>query len=119
MSNIGSRTFNLIADKYLTLANEEYLRQLSIGSNWSKLRLGAMLALTAPEATYDWQVRADLSTWSALLTSGAAVVGLAAGERQRYRGVALAFLQEIARALPPAPLGYGALVAAGPARALG
>ena len=46
MATIASRTFNLIADKYLTLANEEYLRPLSIGGNWNKLRLGAMLALT-------------------------------------------------------------------------
>jgi len=46
MSTIASRTFNLIPDKYLTLANEEYLRPLSIGNNWNKLRLGAMVALT-------------------------------------------------------------------------
>jgi hypothetical protein len=45
MAAIGSRTFNLIEDRYLTLANEEFLRPLSIGNNWSKLRLGAMLAL--------------------------------------------------------------------------
>ena len=45
MATIGSRTFNLLEDKYLTLANEEYLRRLAIGSNWTKLRLGAMLAL--------------------------------------------------------------------------
>jgi hypothetical protein len=50
MATIGSRTFNLIGDKYLSLANEEYLRQLSIGSNWNKLRLGAMVAL-APNGT--------------------------------------------------------------------
>ncbi len=46
MADIGSRTFNLIEDRYLTLANEEYLRPLSLGNNWSKLRLGAMVALT-------------------------------------------------------------------------
>ncbi len=46
MAIIGTRAFNLIEDKYLTLANEEYLRPLSIGNNWSKLRLGLMLALS-------------------------------------------------------------------------
>ncbi len=45
MAIIGTRAFNLIEDKYLTLGNEEYLRPLSIGNNWSKLRLGLMLAL--------------------------------------------------------------------------
>ena len=46
MASIGSRTINLIEDKYLTLANEEYLRPLSIGSNWTKLRIGMVCALT-------------------------------------------------------------------------
>jgi hypothetical protein len=50
MANIGSRTINLIEDKYLTLANEEYLRPLSLGNNWTKVRLGLMVALT-PNST--------------------------------------------------------------------
>ena len=54
MSNIGSRTFNLIGDKYLTLANEEFVRTLAIGSDWTRLRLGLLLALT-PDGTNDLQ----------------------------------------------------------------
>ena len=46
MASIGARTINLVEDKYLSIANEEYVRQLSIGSNWTKLRLGMMCALT-------------------------------------------------------------------------
>lgn len=46
MASIGSRIINLVEDKYLSLANEEYLRQLSIGSNWTKLRIGMVCALT-------------------------------------------------------------------------
>src|SRR5438876_3919296 len=45
MSVIASRAFNLIDDKYLTLANEEYVRTLAIGTNWTKLRIGMLLAL--------------------------------------------------------------------------
>ena len=54
MANIGTRTFNLIADKYLTLANEEYARTLAIGSNWTKLRLGLLLAMST-DGTSDLQ----------------------------------------------------------------
>ena len=46
MATIGSRTFNLIEGKYLSLANEEYLRPLAIANDWTRLRLGALLALT-------------------------------------------------------------------------
>ena len=54
MANIGSRTFNLIEDKYLTLANEEYARTLAIGSDWTKLRLGLLAALST-DGTNDLQ----------------------------------------------------------------
>ena len=50
MANIGSRLFNLLADKYLTLANEEWVRTLAIGNDWNKLRLGLLLAVT-PDGT--------------------------------------------------------------------
>ncbi|MBI1178319.1 hypothetical protein GC207_12860 [bacterium] len=46
MANIGSRTFNLVDDQYLSLANEEWVRTLAIGSNWTKLRLGVLLSVT-------------------------------------------------------------------------
>lgn len=54
MANIGSRTFNLIGDKYLTLANEEFVRTLAIGSDWTRLRLGLLLALST-DGTSDLQ----------------------------------------------------------------
>ena len=50
MANIGSRFFNLVSDQYLSLANEEYVRTLAIGTNWTKLRLGLLIALT-PDGT--------------------------------------------------------------------
>lgn len=50
MANIGSRVFNLVGDKYLSLANEEYVRTLAVGTNWTKLRLGMLIALT-PDGT--------------------------------------------------------------------
>jgi len=51
----------------------------------------ACLALAAPEETYDWEVREALEGWA----SGAeAAVGLAIGERQRYRGCVLRFTDQ-------------------------
>lgn len=52
MATIGVRSFNLIDDRYLALGNEEYVRPLAIGSNWTKLRLGMLVALT-PDGTSD------------------------------------------------------------------
>ncbi len=52
-------------------------------------RFAACLALAAPEETYDWEVRDALAGWAA--ESMAAVVGLAIGERQRYRGCVIRF----------------------------
>src|SRR5262249_8486869 len=79
---------------------------------------GACLALTAPAATYDWQVRNDLGDWAKVVAPDASALGLAVGERQRYRGVAVAFPHELKTPLAPPPFGYGALTAAGPALAL-
>jgi hypothetical protein len=50
MATIGSRLFNLVADKYLTLPNEEFVRTLAIGTDWNKIRLGVLLAVT-PDGT--------------------------------------------------------------------
>jgi hypothetical protein len=50
MANIGTRTFNLVDDKYLSLANEEWVRTLAIGTNWTKLRIGKLVSVT-PDAT--------------------------------------------------------------------
>lgn len=49
------------------------------------------LALMAPEETYDWEVREALQGWCDSAAGSSSVVGLAVGEKQMYRGAALAF----------------------------
>ncbi len=49
------------------------------------------LALMAEEETYDWEVTTALRDWAKALTAESRAIGLAVGERQRYRGVAIAF----------------------------
>lgn len=50
-SVIGERVFVSDGiDKYITLPNAEYVRPLSIGSNWNRLRIGVLMAMT-PNAT--------------------------------------------------------------------
>jgi hypothetical protein len=51
----------------------------------------ACLGLAAPPETYDWEVRDQLAGWSKVTTSPLRAYGLAVGERQRYRGLAVAF----------------------------
>jgi hypothetical protein len=51
----------------------------------------ACVALTAPEETYDWEVREALEAWAASLNPVASAIGVAVGERQRFRGVGIAF----------------------------
>ena len=51
MSTIGSRVFVVGGeDKYLTLANEEYVRPLVIGNSWNRLRIGILMAAN-PDST--------------------------------------------------------------------
>ena len=55
----------------------------------------ACAAVACGPQTYDWQVRAALDRWTA---GGSALSGLAVGERQRYRGLAVMFSdKDIAR----------------------
>lgn len=54
----------------------------------------AVLALAAPAETYDWEVVAALRAWAGATGAETNAVGLALGERQRYRGAALALSQE-------------------------
>ncbi len=68
----------------------------------------ACLALAAPDETFDWEVREALASWMELVPSrSAGVVGLAVGERQRFRGLALAFAPEVSGARAPDALEYG------------
>lgn len=51
MSVIGQRVFAVGGNQlYMTLANEEYVRPLGIGTNWSRLRIGVLMAMT-PDST--------------------------------------------------------------------
>lgn len=63
---------------------------------------GACLALNAPPHAYDWEVKAALESWQE--RAGAkGIVGLAVGERQRFRGIGI-----IAGDAPPmAPTDFG------------
>lgn len=46
MSDIIERTFSAGADKCLTLDNREYARKMLIGSDWNRIRIGALVSLT-------------------------------------------------------------------------
>jgi hypothetical protein len=50
----------------------------------------AVVAVMASEETYDWEVREALQSWARAMGAERSVIGLAVGERQVYRGVALA-----------------------------
>lgn len=49
----------------------------------------ACVALAATPQTYDWQVSDALQAWGS--RGGRALIGLATGERQRYRGIGIMF----------------------------
>ncbi len=80
--------------------------------------LGVVLALMAPDETYDWEVREALQAWAQEIGAPRTAVGLAAGERQLYRGVALAFAETLQPATAPDLERFRATTVRGPARAL-
>ena len=51
----------------------------------------ACLALMGPDEAYDFEVREALEAWSSEAGASAATIGLAVGERQQFRGIAIAF----------------------------
>jgi hypothetical protein len=54
--------------------------------------LATCIALSGPDETYDWEVREALEAWAGDRAEAAAtVVGVAVGERQRFRGASLRF----------------------------
>lgn len=79
---------------------------------------GACLALEAPEETYDWEVAEALNRWAEGTGAAARAVGLAAGERQRFRGVALAFTATPFAPERPAEGRFGATLVWGRTRRL-
>lgn len=70
MASIGSRLFNAVGDKYVSLANEELVRTLQIGTDWTKLRIGVLLAVT-PDGTNN-------------LASAALMMGVCSGTTNPY-----------------------------------
>jgi hypothetical protein len=72
------------------------------------------LALAAEEETYDWEVNEALTSWAA----GQGVVGLATGERQQYRGVALVVGKGSARQPAAEDSRFRAQMISGPLRRL-
>ena len=77
----------------------------------------ACLALEAPEETYGWEVGERLESWAK--EQGATnVSGLAAGERQRYRGLAIAFGEELFGEAQPLVPGFDVTLVAGRHRRL-
>jgi hypothetical protein len=77
---------------------------------------GACLALAAPPETYDWEVRSLLGDWANAFPASA--LGLAIGERQRFRGLAVAFGPNALTPDRPDQGRFGAMLVAGKARAL-
>ena len=80
--------------------------------------LGAVIALMAPDETYDWEVREALQAWADETAAPATVIGLAVGERQAYRGLALAFADALKDAAAPEPGRFRATTVRGGARRL-
>jgi hypothetical protein len=78
----------------------------------------AVVALIGPEETYDWEVREALQAWAGQTGASTTDVGLAVGERQLYRGVALAFGETLKPAAPPDPERFRATLVSGRARTL-
>ncbi len=74
------------------------------------------IAVTAPDEAYDWEVRSRLDEWTTGL-AGARVLGVAVGERQRFRGLALVLAEgPIEARKPAAERRFGPLSVNGAAR---
>lgn len=78
----------------------------------------ACLALMAPEETYDWEVRDALQGWCDSTGRASGVVGLAVGEKQIYRGGALAFGEARLAAERPADARFRSTLITGTAQTL-
>ena len=78
----------------------------------------ACLAIMAPEETYDWEVREALQAWRDASGSAAGALGLAVGEKQMYRGAALAFGRSLTTPEPPDVAKFRTTLVAGEARSL-
>ena len=80
---------------------------------------GACLALAARPETYDWEIRERLLRWAETQADVGSAMGLATGERQRYRGLAVAFGGTDWRPARPSDAGMEAVFLTGRVRRLG
>jgi hypothetical protein len=76
------------------------------------------MAIAAPEETYDWEVREALETWTQTLRPRAVAIGVAVGERQRYRGAGIAFGGDALAAVRPPDSPFSTTLICGQARRL-
>jgi hypothetical protein len=51
----------------------------------------ACIALIGPDEAYDFEVREALEAWAQAVNASSAAIGVAVGEKQMYRGAAIAF----------------------------
>ena len=80
MSTVGTTTFTEEGDlNYFTLFNEEYNRQLSIGSNWTQLLIGVSMAI---EATSSSKISGSL--WIGL---GPSANGVGVGKKEGFASI--------------------------------
>jgi hypothetical protein len=77
----------------------------------------ACLALVAPPHAYDWEVKNALTAWQDR-ASGRGMVGMAVGERQRFRGLALAGVRSGEAVTRPEIKGFAVSMISGRLRVL-
>jgi hypothetical protein len=77
----------------------------------------ACLALIGPDEAYDFEVREALEAWSERSGAASTAIGLAVGEKQLYRGAAIAFEATEANEKPQ-PEPFRATLIRGQARTL-
>ena len=78
----------------------------------------ALMAIAAPEETYDWEVREALELWTQSLRAQGVAIGVAVGERQRYRGAGIAYGGDALAAAHPPDSPFSTTIVAGQARRL-
>jgi hypothetical protein len=78
----------------------------------------ALMAIAAPEETYDWEVREALESWTQSLRADGVAIGVAVGERQRYRGAGIAYGGDALTATHPPESPFSTTIVRGQARRL-
>lgn len=78
----------------------------------------ALMAIAAPDETYDWEVREALELWTQSLRATGVAIGVAVGERLRYRGAGIAYGGDALAAIHPPNSPYSTTIVCGRARRL-